>query len=312
MNNAFNKVSPDASSIATVIVTFNPEISGLKNSLNLHLQTGSNFLFIIDNGSKNFPEIEHIIHKINSKNILLVNLNNNYGLAYAQNYGTSLAKKENYEFIAFFDQDSTPSENIVRLLAQEANALVASGIKLGAVGPTHIDSRTNSEYPLTKFLGPFLLKVWPHSQTKTVIEVDFLISSGSLIPLRSINNIGPMRTDFFIDGIDIEWCFRSKNMGYKIFAIRDLILFHSIGDKRVNSLGKEISVHSPTRRYYITRNSILLARSRILPIGARIWFLFSTILKSPQFLIAVRFKRDYVFATLRGLWHGFCGKTGSI
>ena len=61
------------------------------------------------------------------------------------------------------------------------------------------------------------------------IECEFLIASGSLIPLAAWDAVGGMEEALFIDQVDIEWCQRAIARGYGIFGAEQAVLEHKIG-----------------------------------------------------------------------------------
>lgn len=51
---------------------------------------------------------------------------------------------------------------------------------------------------------------------KSFQDVSVVINSGSLFFLRSLKEIGWHNHKYFVDGVDYEFCLRSKNNGFKI------------------------------------------------------------------------------------------------
>lgn len=99
-----------------------------------------------------------------------------------------------------------------------------------------------------------------------------------LVPVEVLKKVGLMRDELFIDYIDIEWCLRTASNGYSLYAIPDAKMSHTIGDERKLFLGREVSIHSPLRRYYLARNSIYMMRLSYVPIGYKFReAIFSTI-----------------------------------
>jgi len=62
------------------------------------------------------------------------------------------------------------------------------------------------------------------------MECDFLLSSGSLVPLDVIDKVGGMEEELFIDQVDTEWCLRARSMGYRVFGAFGAILEHRLGE----------------------------------------------------------------------------------
>jgi rhamnosyltransferase len=299
--------------IFSIIVTYNHTISEFSNNLNSHLKTSVTGLIIIDNNSDNKNDIQRIIEsKSSSKNVILKLLDDNYGIGYAQNVGIKIAKENKGSYVILFDQDSIPPQRIADILISEEQILLAKGLKVGAIGPVHIDSRTGKEYPLARIKGITLQKVWPSKVNSHTMELSFIIASGTLIKMENLAKIGQLNEALFIDLVDIEWCFRATNFGFKIYATKLVSLLHSIGDERIYSFNKEISFHSEQRRYYMIRNQLLLIRKPYVPIGFKIRLLASIPLGLLRFLIAVKFKRSYLRLITLGFVHGLLNIGGKI
>lgn len=296
--------------VISIIVTFNPESSVFVDVMRAHARTGVSKVIIVDNASQNITEIEQAVGSAGMSAVELICLPGNVGIGAAQNIGVSRAIETGCSHVLFFDQDSLPPSEIVSTLLEEEAQLIAAGVRVGAIGPCFRDPRSGSYYPQARIFGPFLIKVWGSSEAGTPLEVSFIISSGSLVRIDVLKQVGPMNESFFIDMVDFEWCLRASARGFQIFVSSQAVLSHSVGDCRVHSLGREISIHSPERRYYMARNSILLARQPWVPAGYRIRELFSLLLRSMVFLFAVSFKWNYVKFISKGILHGLLGRGG--
>src|SRR5215467_8106400 len=89
------------------------------------------------------------------------------------------------------------------------------------------------------------------------------LTSGSLIPTWIFDRIGYFASDFFIDCVDIEFCYRLRASGYYVADSKEAILLHSPGHpEKLSVMGFGISPthHSAVRRYYISRNRIVVYR----------------------------------------------------
>jgi len=298
--------------VFAIIVTYNPNISEFINNLIRHCNTSVDGVIIIDNCSENKVELEGGISSSLGKMKIFKSLNANLGIGAAQNIGIKIAKENSCTHVLLFDQDTSVPNNILEILLKEEVNLLSQGISVGAIGPIYKDPRTNSLYPLALTKGMSLKTIYPVENEYSSINVSFIIASGSLIRASVIEEVGGLYEPFFIDLVDIEWCFRAMSKGYKIFASPKVCLNHSIGDKRIVSFGKEISIHSPLRRYYIIRNNLLLFRFGWVPLGYRMRIAFGVVIKSFRFLSAVNWDRQYRRLILKGFYDGIFNKGGAI
>lgn len=192
---------------------------------------------------------------------VLVN-GNNVGLATALNRGIVFAFNDpNIQFVALFDQDSSPADSLPLALAQE---LVDSDS--ACLGPLLIDEKK-----------PFAS--YPHtSSVFTKSNPGSIPTSGTVISKGSWATVGPMLDDLFIDGIDHEWCFRACSKGLVVRRSEIHTMKHNMGDVGINLFGTYKPIHrSPFRHYFIVRNSIYLASLPYIPLKWRLLELFKTV-----------------------------------
>lgn len=250
---------------ASIVVTFNPDLV----LLHKQLESVSKFttVFLVDNSSLNINEIESICKSISCE-IIIIKFSDNKGLGFAQNTGIKEAEKRRCSHVILFDQDSYLSRDSFEKLVECEKILINNKIKVGAIGPICIDPITKTKYPITEYRGPFIVR--KYLSDDELCQASFIISSGSLIRIEVLKDIGLMKDDFFIDYIDVEWCYRAQSLGYKLYATNESVLEHIIGDARVNFLGRSISMHSATRRYYLTRNCLFILTMSHIPFGYKI------------------------------------------
>ncbi|AUP76471.1 hypothetical protein CWS02_09560 [Enterobacter sp. EA-1] len=122
----------------------------------------------------------------------------------------------------------------------------------------------------------FISRVFPDDCAEKFVEADFIISSGTLVRMSVLNDVG-MNSDYFIDHVDTEWCFRVINSGYKIYGAKDAFLNHNLGEKVVKIwLGRwrEIPRHNDFRYYYIFRNTLVMIKNVPMPFSWKIAHLY--------------------------------------
>jgi rhamnosyltransferase len=145
-----------------------------------------------------------------------------------------------------------------------------------------------------------------------LIACDFLISSGSLISLAALVDIGPMDESLFIDNVDLEWSFRALAKGYTLIGVCTTTMHHRLGHSRLQlpfGLGL-VKVHDPIRLYYIMRNRLLLYR---LPHTPTVWIAQDVPRVAVKFLLfslLIPPRMDNVRFMLTGLRDGLLGRSG--
>lgn len=239
-----------------IIITYNPDLTAKKHITALINQKIN--LIIVDNGSPGISDITDIAGDISNESVILIKLQKNYGLAYAQNRGIEEAIEQKANFIFLLDQDSELPDNYF-------SSMIAFYEKwedhsnIGLIAPNFYDPNIKI---LTRYakLTRFFYK---HIECghDTVKEVSFVVASGSLLPVNVLQKIGFMREDFFIDHIDSEFSLRLLRNGYKILVNCNVIMNHSIGERTLHKLfGLTIKPnhHGAFRKYYIFRNGCRL------------------------------------------------------
>lgn len=295
--------------IATIIVTYNPCVEILRLQVEI-LLSQVQIIVYVDNASQNSAELNDFISSIDKKRgvqIILIENESNKGLGFAQNRGIEAALAEQAIQIILLDDDSVIEEHFVENLLRAKKELTDMGVKLGAIGPTYYNKDSGEQYPITKYVGPFIDRKLPKEGS---VEASFLIASGCMIDSSVIAEVGLMNEDFFIDYIDVEWSFRAISMSYKLYATPYAKMNHIIGEKRVSIFGRKISLHSPLRKYYLFRNSVFMIKCPYISAGYKIRELVFNGLRLVVFLLLSTEKKKYFKYSVMGYWDGLRNKKG--
>jgi rhamnosyltransferase len=283
--------------IVSVIVTFNPEENRL-NELITSLRDSQVTVVIVDNNSKND------FFLASEKDYLKYRFDENLGIAYAQNFGVKKAVELGANHILFFDQDSHISDHFVEDLISDYKKITLEYKKVAAIGPRFIDENKGFYFPALRFNKRGLIDKISVENIHGPVEVSFLISSGTLISVESLNNIGLMKEEFFIDFVDTEWCFRALSKGYKIYMSEKAIMKHSIGDETLKIFNFNIPVHSGFRRYYRIRNLFFMWKMPYIPkILVLKLMVTNSVIQVLLFLLKNK-KMDYIKFYLKALKDG--------
>lgn len=299
-----------SSVIAAVIVLYYPEKYKVKELIESILND-VNKIILIDNSSSK-TELDSLFFKNNYPEVIYLKLGMNKGIATAQNKGIDLAKKSGCDHIIFFDQDSRPALGMIQALLNEEALLSTCGKKIGALGPLYIDEKTNTVSKPIKFFAGAWIHHECNKKNSNSIQTDFVISSGSLIRISVLDDVGYMRDDLFIDGVDVEWILRAGCKGYRHYIVKDALMTHNIGDG-FRSIGYlKLPFHNKTRNYYKIRNLCFLISKK--PIHWR--FVVSMLYRIPIYILFFIFfssaKIDAIKLYFFACFYGFSGKLGKI
>jgi rhamnosyltransferase len=261
--------------IFAIVVTYNAD-NDFSDNLSSYINQVDKVI-IVDNGSSQNTIAQLIILKDKYLDKIIIIFNNqNLGIATAQNIGITTALLEKNDFIIFFDHDSKAKDDMITKLKEAYYELNKTEVNIGMLAANSIDQ--NCKDYNNKFLTSkdnITFKKQGFNKSSNYLEVISAISSGSMIKSDLFKKIGDFREDFFIDYVDFEYCLRLISSGYKIFAIKDAILYHALGNmKSIDFFRFKIIIlnHSPKRRYTIYRNRIKVWKLYYNKIPAFVFF----------------------------------------
>ncbi|MFT6285986.1 MAG: rhamnosyltransferase [Halieaceae bacterium] len=285
------------------IIAFNPNINRLRELQRLLQEDGISFC-IIDNGSDNAAEIQQEL--ASETDIEIIYNRNNMGVATAVNQLVQRARNLSAAYIMPLDQDALFAHGYAGKMLEKFKQLLASQPRLAALGAKVFDVGRNSYEPFVCFDLP-----WQKSKLEDLqfpfSSADFLITSGTVMSVKCIEQVGAMREDLFIDSVDLDWSFRARAQGWSLAGCETSVIYQEIGAGvvRVPALGINVRTHQPLRYYYMTRNRVFLYRQPYAKWG---WLLrdFPKTLLKLVFLAAVSPARGQILKEhARGMLDSF-------
>lgn len=221
-----------------------------------------------------------------SDKIILCGEGKNQGISYALNYAWRYSQAKGYDCLLSMDQDSVwvNFDNFLNLVSK----------------------RLKNEKAI---FGPWIGDISPK---KIFNPVDYIITSGCLIPISILNEIGGYCTEFFVDGIDVELCCHAKSHGYQSYMVSHCFLIQKFGTPEVKKiLGRKYvtSNYPPNRLYNILRNHIIiLHRYKVSRRIYHIVFNVYIIKFSLKILLGESNKWNKLHAIYKGIWDGLLYK----
>lgn len=304
--------------VSAVLVTYNPEMEALCAAIQA-VSTQVSDIFIVDNASSNFS-LEWLgeFKGQAAARLHLLPQKENLGIAAAQNAGIEQAMKLGADFVLLLDQDSVPSACMVTELLTAITSTQSNPgkhIPVAAVGPVIVDRRTGKSYYFMTNRKGFPHKWMPPMDNKTILkpfEVAILVASGTLISIEALKHIGVMRSNYFINHVDTEWCLRAKAAGYNLLGVPTSTLEHQFGDavKQVWFFGfRQVIYHSPLRNYYDIRNTLLMLRDTTMSAAWKLHFI-SRLVRLGYFLLFAEERRLRLRYMTLGFLHAMKGVSG--
>ena len=296
--------------VSSITVAFNPNPERLAEQIRA-LQGEVHDVIVVDNGS---DASVAALPQLAGLPMRMLDLGANTGVAHGFNAGVAAARERGAEFVLLLDDDSVPAPGMVaELVAACRRRRVDGGPPVAAVGPRVQDARDPHDYPFIR-LG------WTHNRhvrcgtsANDVIACDFLISSGSLVPMEAFAEVGEFDEGLFIDSVDLEWCFRARSRGLMLYGVCAARLDHRLGDRRQAVLNAfELVVHSPERVYYMTRNRFLLYRRSYMPLKWKVKDMMRWLAKFSATLLLVAPRFEYARMTMRAIRDALHGRSGKL
>lgn len=292
------------SDVCAVVVTYHPDTKLLAAQLKA-LQVQARCVVVVDNATPG-PSVQALCE--GHPNVELLALGGNAGLAAALNAGIAAARaKQDIAHVLLMDQDSVPEPGMVAAL-KAALYRRSRHVRVAAVGTRFRDPREGVDAPFVRVRFPVNRQLHCSGACDEV-ACDFLITSGSLVPLEVLDHVGGMDESLFIDNVDLEWCFRATSRGYALFGVCGARMLHHHGAARHRLPGvpRGVVVHTPRRLFYMMRNRVLLYRRAYTP---RRWIAQDVprlVVKFALFALLIAPRRKNVRCMLAGLRAGIAG-----
>ena len=292
--------------VIAVVVSYTPEPQRWQQ-LMAALRPQVDGVIVVDNGTE-LAALQALMRG-QPEEVFWLGLPENRGVASAQNLGIRLALQQGADYVLLMDHDSVPAPGMVDQLLQVAQALQHEGYQVAAVGPCYLDQRQDNPPPFVRSRGGRLQRQRRRGG-ETSVEVDYLISSGCLLPRAALEAVGLMREGLFIDYVDIEWGWRAAAQGYLSFGAWEARMDHALGDQAVRFLKWRFPARSADRYYYMYRNAVVLLRHPQVPARWKVVEAYRLVLRAGFWLLFTPGRAGNLAAIWQGLADGWAGRAG--
>ena len=231
-------------SVSAVIITYNVE-NDFKNRIN-KLKGKVNEIIVVDNGSK--AETISMLKEL-EKEITIIYLEKNKGIAYALNTGIKYSIEKGYDWILTLDHDSIVTDNMINNMLKCYESFEEElKEKVAMLVPVHVEEKEHENNHVINN---------EEVSSKSYTEVLTEITSGALTKASIYKSVGLYDEKLFIDLVDHDYCLSLNKKGFKVIQVNSAILIHNLGEsvkKSILGLKMIPTNHSPLRRYYMSRN----------------------------------------------------------
>jgi rhamnosyltransferase len=251
------------------------------------------FVILVDNtpGGHKFTQLPN--------NVLHISDGLNKGLGSALNIGISEARSRLVDQVILFDQDSSPT---TELLSNLFIALNNNNLDQVIIGPTHIDDCISEEIFNNNSVAN---DVYLNS------EISCLPTSGLVFNLSKIPTNFIFDESLFLDLVDFDWCWRLRSRGWRVYRLNNVFMRHRLGISEKKLLFLTYHIPAPYRHYFQFRDTLRVIIRSYVPLRSRLR-LFSVLLPK---LFVYPFILDHGVERLKwmlfGIYSFFIGHTKS-
>ena len=274
--------------IAGVVTVYYPVLDDFFQNINSYIDF-LDVLFIWDNTPASESQSLAIRNQFSNEKVHVISNGKNEGLAIPFNTCIHKAGELGCNWLLTMDQDSFFETNQFTTFLQ---LVFENQLKdIGIYAPQRTGFQTNNKI---------------FTEQKTVI------SSGSLYPLN-IFKLGGFREDFFMYMLDIDFCLRIRNQGFRIVTVGNVVLQHHEGHA-YKKWGVTLNNYSATSTYYIIRNNIITWKlyPTAYNIFEKIHFIWYKIIFRILKLLLEKDRIRKFHAIFLACWHGSLCKTGQL
>jgi GT2 family glycosyltransferase len=205
---------------------------------------------------------EELLSKLPPNRRLRIILNDkNYGYADANNVAIMYARKAlNPDYVLLLNNDTI----VHKLFLNELVAAAEHDGIIGMAGPKiyrcdfegrhDVLSHTGGRIDMTRGLILFLNEREIDKGQYDPIDVfDYLTGTCLLVKKELLDRVGLLRTDYFLYWEDVDWCFRARQLGYRLAYAPSAIVWHKVNASTSKIAGKKTYYWARGLIYFIKR-----------------------------------------------------------
>lgn len=222
--------------IGAIVVLYNPSVNEIKHIKDYYYNVDKTI--ILDNSANSYlNQISLILD--NTEKLVYKHFSHNIGLCAALNIGMKILNEQGYEWALLMDSDSLFITNIIAIYKDYLSTNTDKHVAV--LAPVHIHDRNLDG----KFKGKQIVK--------------WAMTSGCLYNIKIFERVAGFKEELFVDGLDIDYCYKIKKFGYKVIKFADAKLRHFPGEtKNIKVFGQKLNygIASPWR-YYMQARAIV-------------------------------------------------------
>ena len=260
-------------------------------------------VIVVDNASRENPEA---LFKSRFPEVIFLRSEQNLGFAGGNNLALPYATGDYFFFV---NNDAELTENTIQNLLQVFETQPRAGIvsPLICYAP-EVRENAHAATDLIQYAG--MTPVHPltgrnrtignreadHGQFTQTAQTAYAHGAAMMAPRRVLEQVGPMREDFFLYYEELDWCERIRQAGWEVWVQPLARVYHkeSLTVQKLGSL----------KTYYLTRNRIWFMRRHFGAWQRRGFYAFLGLVTAPKNIVAYALRGEWsnLRAFLRGVW----------
>lgn len=217
-----------------VVVLYDPTKEEIEN-INTYKDL-VDWTVVIDNSDDDYTEVVKQLIGGSSK-VEYHSKKMNLGLCKALNIGVEILMKKGCKFALMFDADSKIEYDAISVYKNAIQSYENTIDDIALFAPVHVFDRSNNK---------------PYQGYK---NVEWVMTSGCLFNCAVFKKQGGFMEELFVDGLDIDYCYKSHENGYKVIECGEAIIMHHPAETKT-FLGFKYGISSPNRYFMQTRSLI--------------------------------------------------------
>lgn len=263
--------------IGAVVVLYNPTNDEIEN-INTY-KNKVDYTVIIDNSDVNNKNLVNRIVNL-SESIIYYSKQQNLGLAKAFNIGINVLIENHCEWALLLDADSILENDIIDVY-KNAIKYYDNSKDVAIFSPVHMFERSHNK----PYLG--------------YRDVDWTMTSGCFYNCDIFKKINGFFEPLFVDGLDMDYCFKSHDNGFKVVECGKAVIKHNPAETKV-FLGFKYGIASPTR-YYMQARQLLWCWKKYKRINVILIYFY----KWFKILFLFPNKKEYINQMVKGTKEGY-------
>ncbi len=230
----------------------------------VHENSSQPYEVIVINNSPT-EDLNHLA--VEYPNVKIVTNSRNMGFARAANLGASLASGEYIFFLnpdTYFDSDVVG--RLVKFLETHPDAgIVAPGMKFPSGRPQPTVRRFPKYYYLLFGRGSLFTRIFPNNpitrtflyqdiRIESPVAVDSVSGAAMLIKRDIFWKLNGFDENYFLMVEDMDLAYRLKQMGYKVYYLPDVTVYHYLGRSRERAGPRIVREHIKGMLYFFSKH----------------------------------------------------------